>query len=245
VLDQSARNWRDKRSLISSLTNLTLVTPSHWLQKEVQQSFLRDYTLRVFPSGIDLSAFRRCENKAFNEFVRRKYYLEKRLGQRKMLLSVASAWKGNKGLRDFIWLADILDKSDYLIVLVGLTTWQLERLPDSIHGIGRINSIPELCALYSIANLYISLSHEETMGLTLLEAMACGTQVLCYQTTALPELITTEVGSTVPVGDMFTIAVEVEQLCDNPKSTSACRLHAEAYDKNSRFKEYIKLYEEL
>jgi len=245
LLDQSARNWREKRSLIRSLNNLTLVAPSRWLQKEVQQSFLQDYSLRVFPSGIDLSIFKRCENENFIAFMTSKHYIGKRLGQRKMLLGVGSAWKGNKGLSDFIQLASIVDSSRYFIVLVGLTSWQLERLPESILGIGRIDSVPELCALYTIASLYITLSHEETMGFTLLEAMACGTQVLCYQTTALPELITDKVGSFVPAGDLNAVAAEVERLCGSPKSATDCRSHAEGYDKRSRFQEYIKLYEEL
>ena len=36
--------------------------------------------------------------------------------------------------------------------------------------------------------------------MTLVEALACGTQVVCYDATAMPEIVTDEVGEVVPLG---------------------------------------------
>lgn len=243
LLDQSARNWREKRALFTALPSMVLVTPSRWLKGEVQKSFLKAFPVEVIPSGIDLAAFRPCDNEEYLKGVAAKYGLRD-LEAKRMLLGVASTWDKRKGLEDLWELSRCLGE-DYIIVLVGLTDWQMSRLPEGIYGIERVQSVPELSALYTAADLHVSLSHEETMGMTLIEAMACGTQVLCYDTTALPENVTDAVGSVVPMGNIEVVAAEVRRLCDAPKSAAACRLHAERYGKRERFQEYVRLYEEM
>ena len=52
-----------------------------------------------------------------------------------VILGVASEWTNRKGLKDFIKLEEMLDKTKYRIVLVGLTEKQIEELPDTIIGI--------------------------------------------------------------------------------------------------------------
>ena len=241
LLDQSRRNWQEKRALISALADVTLITPSRWLKNEVQQSFLKKFPVFCIPNGIDLNKFHLCDDLDYLEDVLRKHHLED-LGERKLLLSVASTWDKRKGLADFVALSDMLPP-EYLIVLVGLSAWQRERVPRHIWAIERTENLRELCALYTAADLYISLSREETMGMTLLEAMACGTQVLCYRATALPESVTPAVGAVVPLGNLQAVAAEVERLCASPKSAADCRARAEAYDQNRCFTEYSKLYQ--
>ena len=243
LLDQSRRNWADKKAMSLGLSRMVLVTPSQWLANEVRQSFLHPFPLRVIPNGIDLSTFFPCQDSEYLASVVRKYKLEELAG-RHMLLSVASTWDERKGLEDFIELSKALSPEEF-IVLVGLSDWQMEKLPKNILGIGRTDSLRELCALYTAADLYISLSHEETMGMTLIEAMACGTQVLCYDTTALPENVPPQTGSVVPLGNIDLVATEARRLCLTPKSAAACRAHAETYDHDRRFGEYVTLYEKI
>ena len=241
--DQSARNWHEKRALETGLPRMALVTPSRWLRAEVEKSFLGEYPVWVIPSGIDLRAFRPCEDPDYLKEIAEQHKLSQ-FPEKRVVLGVASTWDERKGLRDFLELSDCLGE-EYLIVLVGLSEWQRERLPEGIVGIRHTRNLRELCVLYTAADLYVSLSHEETMGMTLIEAMACGTQVLCYNATALPESVTPAVGSVVPMGNIEAVAAEVVRLCNEPKSAAACRSHAERYDRRERFLEYIRLYERL
>ncbi len=241
-LDQSARNWKEKRALIRGLGDLTLVTPSRWLAGEVEKSFLRDYPVSVISSGIDLAAFRPFEDAEYLADWLDRHRLTQEMEHRKLLVSVASVWEPRKGLADFFELAYCLG-DEYRILLVGLSPWQQERLPKNVIGVDRTENLRELCALYTAADLYISLSHEETQGMTLLEAMACGTQVLCYDATALPEAVTPAVGSVVPLGNIEAVAQEVARLCAQPKSAADCRARAQEFDKDRRFEEYADLYE--
>ena len=243
ALDQTRRNFREKRLAIEALPNLTLVTPSVWLGNEVSRSFLGKRPIRVIPSGIDLTQFRPCDEPDLNRDLIARYGLEE-LGDRKMLLSVASVWEERKGLGDLIALSRHL-RDDLMIVVLGLTRAQCDSLPDTMLGIPRTQSLRELRALYTAADLCLSLSHEETQGMTLLEALACGTQVLCYDATALPETVTPEVGEVVPEGDIRAVSLACARLCDNPRAPEACRARAAQFEKRRQFARYVGLYEEL
>ena len=58
VLDQSKRNWEEKKQLFSSVPNMTIVTPSYWLAGLVKESFLGKYPVKVIHNGIDLKVFK-------------------------------------------------------------------------------------------------------------------------------------------------------------------------------------------
>ena len=79
--------------------------------------------------------------------------------------------------------------------------------------------------------------------MTLVEALACGTQVLCWDVTAMPEIVTDEVGRTVPMGDFDGLAQAVRELCDQPKSPGDCRNRALEYAAPRRYRAYIRLYD--
>ena len=243
-VDQSERNWKEKKALFTGVEHLVLTTPSDWLQSEVKRSFLQDYPVYVLPNGLDLSAFRPCEDEEYMDYVIRSYGLD-RSGGRRIVLSVAAVWDERKGLSDLIALADQLG-DDYCVAAVGVGPDQLSQLKHTrVMGIRRTGNLNDLCALYTAADVYVSVSHEETMGMTLVEALACGTQVLCYDATAMPEIVTDEVGDVVPLSDTEAMANAVRRLCDAPKSAKACQKRAAEYESGKRFSAFLRLYEKL
>lgn len=243
IVDQSRRNWREKRQAIRRLPNLTLVTPSLWLGSEVKRSFLGKRPIRVIPSGVDLQAFRPNDEPELQEDLVKRYNLSALAGKH-ILLSVASTWEPRKGLDDLMALSEVLPEG-MMILALGLTPAQCANLPQGMLGIPRTENLRQLRALYTAADVCLSLSHEETQGMTLLEALACGTQVVCYAATALPELVTPEVGIAVPEGDIPAVAEACARLCAAPKTPHACRARAQQYEKRAQFAQYVGLYEEL
>lgn len=242
--DQSARNWKDKRDLFRGLNHMVLTTPSEWLRDEVKQSFLKDYPVYVFPNGLDLETFHPCMSDDYMHQTFRSYGLERTQG-RKLILSVAAVWDDRKGLDDLIDLAQKLGP-EYCVAAVGLDEQQMEALPkDTVLGIRRTGNVNDLCALYTAADVYVSASCEETFGMTLIEALACGTQVICYDATAMPEIVADDVGEVVPLHDVEALADSVRRLCDQPKDSKACRDHAAKYGLNERFSAYLRLYEKM
>lgn len=188
--DNSSGNYESKKALFTGIGNLRLVVPSHWLEKRVKQSFLKDYPIQVQYHRIDETVFRPTPG----DF-REKYGLQGKI----LLLGVASVWEERKGLKDFLELEPLLDDR-YKIVLIGLNQSQIDALPPGILGLPRTDSVDALVEAYSAADLFLNPSAEETFGMTTLEARCCGTEAIVYQDTACEEIVEQFGGIAVPRG---------------------------------------------
>ena len=161
------------------------------------------------------------------------------------MLSAAAVWDERKGLDDLIDLSEALGP-DYCVVAVGLDEYQIASLPkNTVLGVKRTGNTADLCALYTAADVYLSASHEESMGMTLVEALACGTQVVCYDATAMPEIVTDEVGEVVPLGDIAALADAVRRLCAPPAAPTPAAPAPPTSRRASAFAAYLKLYENM
>lgn len=70
---------------------------------------------------------------------------------------------------------------------------------DFVHFLGFVPE-SDLAALYNLADLFAFPSHYEGFGIPVLEAMACGTPVLCTDTSSLPE-VAGDAAHLIPTGD--------------------------------------------
>ena len=105
-----------------------------------------------------------------------------------IILGVASSWGDRKGLCDFYKLSEQVDENTK-IVLVGLDKQQLKRMPSNILGIQRTNSAKELAEIYTTADVFFNPTYEDTYPTVNLEAQACGTRVITYNSGGAAETI--------------------------------------------------------
>ena len=192
-IDNSENNFLRKRNAFTGVENMTIVTPSKWLAGLVKQSFLKEYPVKVIHNGIDTDVFK----PTLSNF-RKKYHLE----NKKIILGVASTWDRRKGFEDFIKLAGMLDDT-YRIVLVGLSAKQMKIIPDNIVGIMRTNNTKELAAIYTAADVFLNLTYEDNYPTVNLEAQACGTPCITYNTGGSVESVSKN--SVISQGDMKEI----------------------------------------
>ena len=233
LIDSSARNYRDKRRLFAALPDLTLVAPSQWMARQVSRSFVGGRRIVVIPNGIDLAAFRPTDS-AF----RQEYGLEGKT----IVLGVAGRWTQRKGFRDYLELRNMLGES-YVIVLVGVSSRQLQALPQHVIGIRRTASIDELAAIYTAADVFVNMTYEETFGMVNIEALACGTPVITYPSGGIAENLSETCGVVVAEKSSTAVVRALERL---PQFTQAgCRERAEAFDRGKVLSEYVKLYEQF
>lgn len=232
---RSEKNYIQKQQSFTSLRNLTIVPVSQWLGDIVNDSFLSDYPVKVIHNGIDLNRFRVLPDNNRSSHV-------------KVLLGVSSVWEKRKGLDDFVLLRQLLDDS-YRIILIGLTPKQIASLPPGIEGISRTNNVDELIYYYNLADVFVNPTYEDNFPTTNLEALACGTPVVTYNTGGSPEAIDDNTGIVVEYGNVNAMAESIETLCSAPDKASlsrACRERAEQlFNKDDRYKEYLDLYNSL
>ena len=171
--DNCARNYQDKRRIFTSLPaeRLTLITPSQWLADLVGQSLLSKYPVEIRPNRIDNEVFKPTPS----DFRERHG-----IGNRFMVLGVASPWTERKGLGDFARLAQELDPGRFALVMVGLTQRQANALPQDIIALPRIDDPAKMAEAYTAADVFFNPSSEDNYPTTNLEAEACGTSVVCY-----------------------------------------------------------------
>ncbi|MBE0600683.1 MAG: glycosyltransferase [Firmicutes bacterium] len=242
ALDRSQTNWQQKRDAIGKLDNLTLVAPSQWMAEELHKSFLADRPLHIIPGGVDLSVFRPAGD-ADVESVAARYGL-RRQAKRPLIISVARSWRAARGINDLMDLHEEL-KNEAVIAVVGLKPRQMEYLPPGMVGIPVIFGMDTLRALYTAADICVSLRYEEAQDLTLAEALACGTQIVCYGQTSLPEIVTHEIGTVVPTGRVRAVADACRALLEAPKDPLDCIARAQAFDRELVLHAYMDLYDIL
>lgn len=181
-LDNTKRNITIKAQLYHQLGNVTLVSPSKWMDQLVSESCLGDLNHVVINNGIDTNKFR---HQVDDHFV-------KKLGldyECPTILSVASLWDRRKGLEDIYELAEYLKNERINIVAVGLSDKQMKTKPNNVIGIKRTNNIEQLVTLYSFATVLFNPTYEDNYPTVNLEAIACGTPVITYDTGGSAETV--------------------------------------------------------
>ena len=228
--------WKFKRRWFTGLENCTLVTPSQWLADLVKKSYLKNYPVKVINNGIDLSLFKPTESE-FRE--------QHGLVCKKIVLGVAFGWGARKGLDVFIELSHRLP-DDYQIILVGTNDIIDKQLPSNIISVHRTQNQKQLAEIYTTADVFANPTREEVFGLVNVEALACGTPVVTFKSGGSPECIDESCGAVVDCDDINAMEMEICRICEErPYSLNACIMRAKVFDMNEKFKEYVKLYEDI
>lgn len=236
-VDNSKYMHKLKKTWFSNIPNLTIVTPSKWLAGLVEESFLKDYPVKVINNGIDLSVFRPRES-SFRE----KYGIAR---DTHIVLGVAFGWGYRKGLDAFLKLSETLGK-DYQVVLVGTDDNIDQKLPENIISIHRTDNQTELAEIYAAADVFANPTREDTFPTVNMESLACGTPVITFETGGSPEILDETCGIVVPCDDVEAMERAIRHVCeDKPFSKEACLKRASCFSMQEKFREYVELYEQI
>lgn len=241
LFDRSRQNFIDKKEAFTQLATdqLTIVPVSEWIMGEMRQSFLKGYRFQVIHNGINTDVFTVCDSIR----VRTRYGL----GNKHILLGIASIWSREKGWFDFMELAKLL-RDDEVIVLVGVKPEAKKQLPANIVGIARTENVGQLAELYSAADAFINPTWQDNYPTVNLEAIACGTPVITYRTGGSIEAVTEKTGLVVDQGDVEGLLNAFRMVVRRGKEyyEKKCREYALAhFRKEDRYQEYLDLYQRL
>ena len=230
--DTTKKMIKLKEKWFGGVEDMVIVTPSAWLKSLAEQSFLSEYPIRVINNGIDTKIFIPTES----DF-RKKHKIENKF----IVLGVASAWGKAKGLDDILTLRKELDES-YAFVLVGTNEDIDKRLPENIISIHRTHNQKELAEIYSAADVYINPTKEENYPTVNMEAVACGTPVITYNTGGSGEMLDECTGIIVDTNDVESMKESIISLKTRKTERNVNPEKGKEFSFNKRFEEYLDLY---
>lgn len=219
--DRTKKMLQDKKQGFGAIPRLSVVAVSDWLLEEARHSpvFSNAKSFQRIYNWIDTDVFTCVPTQALREKLG--------LTGKKVLLAAAAMWEPRKGLDTLVWISEQLHPDEQL-VLIGKLPADRE-LPDQILHIPATYNRQELVEYYSMADVFIQPSLEETFGKVTAEALSCGTPVVCFDSTANPELVGENCGAVVKVGDWEAMLREARNIVNhNEKNYAvACRAFAE------------------
>lgn len=238
--DFSRKMHKDREKLFSAIPRLGVVAVSDWLLTQALQSpvFVNAKQITRIHNWIDSMVFTPTDITEHREALN--------LADKKILLSVAAMWEKRKGLDELSWIAGQLEEDEQMIIIGRLE--KKDSLPSNVIYIPQTQSKEELIRYYSMADVFLQPSVEETFGKVTAEALSCGTPVVCYDSTANPELVGEGCGEIVPVKDKESMLRQVRKILQSGKKqyTGTCRAFAEErFDTQRIFSEYLQTFEAL
>ena len=239
IFDRTNSVFKDRVRLFNNIPRLAIIGISDWITNECRRSKIsknakiiqREYL------WIDTQKFKPTPSNKREELG---------LKDKFVIIGVAQKWGHEKGLERFLQLASELS-SDEVIVLVGNLAADIT-LPKNVICVGRTDSQEELAEYYSMADVFLTYSYQETFGKVSAEALSCGTPIICYNSTANPELACDGCGIVVEMNDENGVLKAVKEIKNNTKSfySDACRDFAvNNFRKEIITVRYKELYENL
>lgn len=232
LLDGSKLNYAKKKELFTSVKNMTIVTPSKWLSKIVKESFLGKYPIEVINNGIDLDVFKPTDS---------NFRDKNNLNNKFIVLGVANIWVEKKGLKYLTELEKNLN-DDYKFVIVGVDEKKKNELSKNIIAITRTNNVKELAEIYTAADVFVNPTLEDNFPTTNLEALACGTPVLTFETGGSVECVDEKCGAIVPKKELEKLKQQIIKIKENNFDSADCIKKSKKYDKRKRYDDYIRIY---
>jgi glycosyltransferase involved in cell wall biosynthesis len=243
--DTTALNFRLKRAAYRR-SNFEVVVASTWMENMVRQSPLFEgVPVHKVPFGLDLEFFtpgNQADAKA-------------RLGiePQRLVLCFRSVVNDFKGLQ---YVIEALERLQTQLPICLLTLNDKGRV-DQFKGrfqlveLGWTNDDRVMQDVYSATDLFLMPSLADSFGLMAVEAMASAKPTVCFEGTALPEVIfTPEAGLAVPSRDSAALSAAIDHLIHHPeerfrRGERARQLAEQHYDIRLQAERMVAVYEQV
>lgn len=232
---KTGKYFLQKKRLFEKLHRISFISVSAWVHAEISRSHLNRYQNYLVWNALDdmeplavVPAFD-LPNGKFK------------------IIGVAGSWTESKGINRFFELASLLG-DDFEITLVGgiNNAWKAFA-PNNMRFAGSISNSTELQKLYASSDLHVSMSLEETFGMTFVESAFAGIRSMGFNCTAIPGVLKKVHGYIIPAADVAAAAEQIRLLSNNRIN---CRLSETEYTEivkifsaNGMAKEYAEIYE--
>lgn len=237
LFDWSKKSLNNKKRKIGTIPRIRLVGCSKWICEEAKKGIFSNYDIETIYNGIDTSVF-----------MPRQSYIRKdnNIGNNFLIMGMANKWLLDENI-DMLELVSTLPKVSLMIV--GCTTEQKKRIKyinKNIIAIGFINDRVKLAEYYSVADVFINLTHADTLPTVNMESICCGTPVITYDSCGSPELVDDLTGIIVKENDKVGILNAIDFIRKNKNKFRQCStVGIKKFNKMNCYQRYIEIYEEL
>lgn len=243
--DTTALNFRLKRAAYRR-SNFEILVASSWMENMVRQSpLLEGVPVHKVPFGLDLDFFKPGDQAA----------AKARLGiePHRLVLCFRSVVNDFKGLQYVIEALDRLQTQVPICLLTLNDRGRIEKFKErfQVVELGWTNDDAVMQDVYSATDLFLMPSLADSFGLMAVEAMACGKPTICFEGTALPEVVfTPEAGLAVPSRDSAALSAAMERLIGDPQERLARgersrQLAEQHYDIRLQAQRMLDVYERV
>lgn len=236
-LDCSSEILADRAKYLNKIPNLYIIGASEWVANECRKSVLTNCQIGYIHNGFNLNTFRPVQSK-----LREKYGLEGKF----VMLAPASKWYAEVNKDTLNYFVSNLDE-DMALVLFGCSNPRAD-LPKNVIEIGYINNPEEMAELYSMADVFVNCTREDTFPSVNIESQATGTPVVTYDATGCKETVDGHCGKSVTAGDYAALFNAVKEIKEIGKSslTEQCVKWVKAhFELNNSYRKYIELYKSI
>jgi len=217
------KEYYEKKLMFADKDRIHIVVPSKWLKLKVKESFLKEKKISVINNGINRIEVPRV--KKFDKFT---------------VLFVSNYWTVEKGRNEIKKIIKLLNKDIRVVIVGGLRS---KKGFEKCEIVERTNNFEELVKLYTRSHIFANPTLEDNFPTVNIEALACGTPVVTYNTGGSPEMIDKKTGIIIEKYDYMHFAEVINSLYERYVfKVEDCIEKSKEYTSEKMKNCYYKLY---
>lgn len=235
--------YKKKRELFSDIHKKKIIGCSKWIASLAQESFFDKEEVGYIYNGIDTENFKPQDRNN----IRRNLGVEEEF----VILGMANKW-GLAENEDVIkGLLQHYSCKNATFVIVGCTAYNKKRFNElaletsaKVMLIDYIQSREKLAEYYASADVFVNLTHVDTLPTVNMESICVGTPVVTYNSGGSPELILPGCGFVVEKGEINSLIKAIED-SRNLNRTNISNIGIVSFNAQLNYKKYLEIYHSL
>lgn len=233
--DTTATVLKDRITHLNNIHNLTVVGCSRWIENQLKKSKLKPKKTYVVYNGVDTKIF----TPHANEFRRQHHIKEDAF----LIMGMADKWCAVEN-KDFV--KRIIDSyKDDTIVIVGCNEKQKDAMKsfNNVIALGYIKDKKNLADVYASADVFVNLTHADTLPTVNMESISSGTPVITFHCCGSPELVDEDSGFVVEENDVEGLIEKINEIKVKGLSFDVFEKQKK-FDKDVCYQAYVDIYKE-